>query len=43
MGGDEDDRDDDPVRGQLRLQLETAHSTIQVDVQHQAGRSDQRR
>jgi hypothetical protein len=43
MGGDEDDRDDDPVGGQLRLKLEAAHPTIQVDVQHQAGSPDQRR
>jgi len=43
MGGDEDDWNDDPVGGQPRLKLETAHPTIQVDVQHQAGSADQRR
>jgi hypothetical protein len=37
MGGDEDDRDDDPVGGQPCLKLETAHPTIEVDVQHEAG------
>jgi len=43
MGGDEDDRDDDPVGGQVRLKLEPAHPAIQVDVQDQAGSADQRR
>jgi hypothetical protein len=43
MGGDEDDRDEDPVGGQLRLKLEPAHPTIQVDVQHEAGSPGQRR
>jgi hypothetical protein len=43
MGGDEDDRDGDPVGGQSRLKRETAHPAIQVDVQHQAGSPDQGR
>jgi len=43
MGCDEDDRDGDPVGGQPRLKVETAHPTIQMDVQHQAGSLDQKR
>jgi hypothetical protein len=43
MSGDEDDRDDDPVGGQLRLKLEAAHPAIQMDVQYEAGSSRERR
>jgi len=42
IGGDEDDRDDDPIDLQLRLKLETGHAAIQVDVQNEAGGEDQR-
>lgn len=42
-GGDEDDRDDDLVGDQVRLKLETAHPTVQMDVQHQARGQGQRR
>jgi hypothetical protein len=43
IGGDEDDRDDEPIDLQLRLKVETAHAAVQVDVQDQAGRADQKR
>src|SRR5258705_10331944 len=37
MGGDEDDRDGDLVRGQSLLQIEPVHPATQVNVQDQAG------
>ena len=42
IGGDEDDRNDDPIDLQLRLEVETGHAAIQVDVQNEAGGENQR-
>ena len=43
MGGDENDRDGNIVRGQSLLQIEATHPTTQVDVQDQAGGQAERR